>query len=95
MAGRQMIFVYERDQRQNICCFVLTVTMVERRDLVFNFTPGILPSNSHYYCPALLWMIVFPLTGLISAPPAEDNHTDADSKHRKMENKIIKTFAFR
>ena len=40
MAGRQMIFVYERDQRQNICCFVLNVTMVSA-DLVFNFTLGI------------------------------------------------------
>ena len=35
-----MIFVYERDQRQNICCFVLNVTMVSA-DLVFNFTLGI------------------------------------------------------
>ena len=40
IAGKQMIFVYERDQKQNICCFVPNVTMVSA-DLVFNFTLGI------------------------------------------------------
>ena len=59
MAGRQMIFVYERDQRQNICCFVLNVlnvTMVSI-DLVFNFTLGI---STILIIMAPLWIIVFP-----------------------------------